>query len=229
MNNVAIIDNMLNEDAKNWSCPKKLEARRQTIIEPYKDIFGESIPADKQYWAMCGQCSIGGKPLEDCEIDQVSKAGLITPDQFHGVEINPAIHKLNEQGWPDANWYCGDFYGQMKEACADENFNPAIVNADLISMPDRGVGYFADIMSFLSSVVDETMLVANMVMEYKRFPDRNRDMEFVMQQLNKQDQFQKALKNKNWTLYKKQYYAYNGTGEESKSVMGSLIFYFKKG
>lgn len=220
---------MLIKDAKNWSCPKKLEARRQTIIEPYREIFGKNIPRGKQYWAMSGQCATSsGLPLENCELDQVVNSGLINISQFHGVEINHEIHKLNDQGWPEANWHCGDFLRVMQGSCADEEFNPAIVNADFITMPDRTIGYLSDILSFLSFVTKEVMLVANMVMEYQRFPERNRDIEFVMNRLNNKGQFQKSLKNREWKVYNQKYYSYTGTGQESRTTMGSLIFYFNE-
>ena len=52
-------------------------------------------------------------------------------------------------------------------------------------------------------------------------------MEFTLEKLNKQSQFQFALKTANWKFDQK-YYRYGGTGEEPRTTMGTIIFY-KKG
>ena len=53
---------------KDWSCPKKQEARSQTIIEQYQIHFGQKLPPNKQYWAICGQCATpDGQQLHGCE------------------------------------------------------------------------------------------------------------------------------------------------------------------
>jgi len=219
---------MLQLNQKSWNDSKKLAARQATIIGYYRDCFGCAIPADTQYWSMCGQCvAPTGEFQVGCELDQITKEGLIQPAQFHGVEINPEITEANRNGCPQAHWYCDDFYLSMLKAKAQNKFTPAIVNADFINMPVRACGYFSDILALLSVCKGGIMLVGNMVMEFQRFPHRNRDAEFILQKLNKQPQFQFALKTADWRFDQK-YYRYAGTGKESRTTMGSIIFWKEK-
>ena len=73
---------------KKYTFSKKLTAREETIIKYYRRVFHESLPKEKQYWSMCAQCAQNGKLIPGTELDQVLKEGLITPDQFHGVDID---------------------------------------------------------------------------------------------------------------------------------------------
>jgi len=218
---------MLTKDAKNWNDPKKIEARKQTLIETYRSKFGEIIIKPGQYWSMCGQCfGTDGGLSEGCELDQVVKSGLIAPEQFHGVEINPEIFEGNKKIGNGAHWYCGDFLRTMQDSYANGNFNPSIVNADFITMPDRTAGYIGDIMSFLSIVNQPVLFVANFVLESSRFPDKNRTMEYMIDKLESDHMFQNALNSRDWN-WMEEFYSYNGTGSKSKTKMASLIFYLK--
>jgi hypothetical protein len=215
----------LHKDQKSWSDPKKIAARQETIINQYRRLFGQSMPKDKQYWTMCGQCTTTDNEFQEgCELHQILEEGLITLDQFHGVDIDKEITSANQQAVPQASWYADDFYQAMLKACTESKFNPAIVNADTVNMPDRACGYVSDIMALLSDCVGEVMLVSNMILEYQRFPDRDRDAEFIIQKLNSLSSFQYALAVSDWQ-FDQVYYPYAGTGEESRTKMGSMIFY----
>ena len=118
-------------------CPKKLEARHQTIVETYKEIFNKtSIPANKQYWAICGRCSYEkGIMAEGCEPDQLIKAKLIKPNQFYGIEICPAIQGFNKKPNKSINWYLGDCHETRVEYCNHHKYDHAIVTVDIRLMP----------------------------------------------------------------------------------------------
>ena len=215
----------LHLNQKFWNDPKKRLARQETIIDQYRKRFHQTIPPNKQYWTMCGQCvDKDGRFQEGCELSQMLKDGFIQPAQFHGVEIDSNIAEANRRAFPEANWYTDDFYRAMQKAKIANMFSPAIVNADFINMPDRACGYLADIMGFLSSCVDEVMIVANFVLLHQRFTRHERDMEFVIEKLNKDGSFQLALKTGNWRFDQK-YYRYAGTGRKSRTIMGTVVFY----
>lgn len=216
---------MFQLNQKLWNDPKKSLARQETIVNQYQKHYNRCIPEYLQYWSMCGQCTDKeGNFLKNCELYQILKFNLVKPYQFHGVEINPEITKFNKKAFPQANWYTDDFYQALIKAKANDNFNPAIVNADFVNMPDRACGYFSDILAFLSVCANRVMVIGNIIIEYQRFKDRNKSIEYVINKLNKQSQFQFALKTAKWN-FDQIYYRYSGTGKESRTTMGTIIFY----
>lgn len=207
---------------KDWSCPKKQAARLETIILQYKKYFGQKLPNEKQYWTFCGQCATpDGKQLQGCELWQLIESGLISVNQFHGVEINKEIHVMNVKAFPEIKWYNDDFYRAMVKANSDKNFNPAIVNIDLPKTPDGGAAYISKILSFLNATCDEVLVVVNVILRMRFYTIKNGD--YVINLLNKYPQFRYAMKE-NWIL-SDSYYEYNGTGNTGSRVwMGSFIF-----
>lgn len=205
---------------KNWSCPKKTTARQETIINQYREHYGYSLPIDAQYWSMAGQCATSdGSPLIGCELDQVVSSGLITETQFYGVEIEKDIYDLNRQAYPNSNWYNDDFLNAM---ICNSNFNPGIVNADLIQTPETGSLYIAKCMDFLSQFINDIMFVANFIIQMRHYDLK--DGNYVIESLNKQPLFVHAMTHGSW-VFDNKFYKYNGTGsEKSKIAMGTFIF-----
>jgi hypothetical protein len=161
-------------------------------------------------------CGLSNKP--GCEFDQVVSEGLVAPHQFHGVERVPAIHEqnlANEQG----NWYNDDFYWAMHKAQARGQFNPTIVNADMIEGPATGAELIGKIMGLL--VDYDVMLVANFILK-PRYQNTIKDGTTVLDELSKCAPFRCAMRN-GWE-YSGEYYEYGGANSRSKTVMGSFIF-----
>ncbi len=208
---------------KDWSCPKKQKARYETIVSQYRSNFGNAVPADKQYWTICGQCATAdGQQLLGCELWQIIKGGLITANQFHGVEINPEIHKLNVKAFPEINWYNNDFYRAMVVAKASGHFNPAVVNADFPHTPDGGAGYVSKCMAFLTATSNDVVFVANLILRQRFYTTKNGD--YVIGMLNEYPQFRYAMREGNWR-FSNTYYEYDGAGETgSRTWMGSFVF-----
>jgi hypothetical protein len=205
---------------KDWSCTKKQNARLETIISQYQNYFGYKLPEDKQYWTLCGQCATpNGEPLQGCELCQLIESGLISANQFHGVEINEEIHDLNVKAFPEINWHNDDFYRAIVKAKCNNNFNPAIVNLDTIKTPDGGAAYISKMISLLNDTCDEVLLVVNVILKMRFYAKKNGD--YFINLLNKHHQFRYAMKD-NWNLIDN-YYEYNGAGKGSTS-MGSFIF-----
>jgi hypothetical protein len=219
---------MLELNQKNWNCPKKLAARQETIIDEYRRLFNrKSIPSSKQYWTMSGQCTDkNGTYLEGCELYQIVQEGLITPDQFYGVEINPEIVEDNKKAFPNTNWICSDFLEAMLVAKGEGNFNPAIVNADMVNLPLNVSYYLTDMMSLLSGCSGNIMLVVNMILEYGSIKSRSRSVEAIIEELNKIPSFSNIMRRGGWKFDQKAY-IYGGTGQESRSTMETVVFYKK--
>jgi len=204
------------------ACPKKLEARHQTIIKTYQEHYNtKSIPNDSQYWSICGRCSYEMNKLEiNCEPDQLIKAELIQPNQFFGVEICPEIYGFNSSN-KGMNWFLGDFYEQMVEYSNDNYFNPAIVNADMLLMPKFGVEYFSRIMHFLTSIDSQNiMLIGNFIMKSRHQVAKQED---ILRGLEKEAMFQDSMSEGKWSIHN-QFYMYNGTGK-TRTKMGTMIFF----
>ena len=199
------------------NCPKKRQARQDTIITQYRKYFGHSLPEDKQYWTMCGNCtSDDGTLNEGSELGQLVSEGLITYNQFHGVEIETDIYNKNILCNDEANWYCGDFHNTLSSA---EKFNPGLVNCDLIYMPKIGAIYLAKIMALLHSAVDEVLLIGNFILRTRHHVSGGDD---IIRYLDKCPQFHVAYDSGQWIM-NDAYYWYMGTGGD-QTKMGTVIF-----
>jgi hypothetical protein len=150
-----------------WSGNKKIIAREETIINQYRKIYNrQSIPQDKQYWTMCGNLSDNNNNINHhSEYAQIIREGLIQPHQFKGVEIDETIYKRNKQVLPNIEIYQDDFFKTLNRQANQNQFKPAIVNADLINMPEIGAIYISKIIALLSMMPGEVMLVANLVLD----------------------------------------------------------------
>lgn len=206
------------------ACPKKLEARRQTIIKTYRDYYGiQSIPKNKQYWSICGRCSYtSGKLEHGCEPDQLVQDGLIKPIQFFGIEINPEIHEYNTMSNSEMHWLLGDFYEQMVEYSNHNLFNPAIVNADMLFMPKFGVEYLSRTMHFLTTITtaNQVMLVGNFILHTRNHVSKKED---IISGMEKEPLFQASMNGGKWNIHN-QFYRYNGTGN-TRTKMGTIILF----
>jgi len=206
------------------ACPKKAESRFQTIIKTYRKHYKrDAILANAQYWSICGRCSYEtGKLEKRCEPDQVIEAKLITPNQFHGVEINDEIYEFNKKADKRIHWYLGDFYEVMVKCSNQDKFNPAIVNTDMLLMPSFGVQYLSRIMQFLTTSAKEVMLIGNFVTEYRHF---RKGIEDIKNGLQKEPCYQFSMNNAKWD-FNKEYYWYNGTGK-TRTKMTTIIMWKK--
>ena len=208
---------------KLYASNKKKTARVETIINPYREIFGYSLPEDKQYWTMCAtHYNENNSLLEGSELHQLLESGLISEKQFHGVDIESDIIEKNRQAIPTAKWFCQNFHRKMVQARNNGEFNPGIVNCDHIVMPKRGTIILAQLLSFLSHF-DNVMLIGNLVLKARtHYSSINEMLDLLCQQPN----FQKAWNTREWNIYNNEAYQYNGAGKNT-TVMGSIVFYKK--
>ena len=209
-----------------WSGNKKIIAREETIINQYRKIYNrQSIPQDKQYWTMCGNLSDNNNHLnQDSEYSQIIREGLITPNQFRGVEIDDTIYNRNKQVLPHIEIYKDDFFKTLNRQANQNQFNPAIVNADLINMPEIGAIYISKIIARLSMMPGEIMLVANLVLDspYISPTRKKQDIDRFLVNLKNQHKFNSFKRHWN---FNNECYKYAGNREHSRTSMGSYIFW----
>ena len=209
-----------------WSGNKKKIAREETIINQYRKIYNrQSIPQDKQYWTMCGNLSDNNNNINhDSEYAQIIREGLIQPHQFKGVEIDETIYERNKQVLPNIEIYQDDFFKTLNRQANQNQFKPAIVNADLINMPEIGAIYISKIIALLSMMPGEIMLVANLVLDspYISPTRKKQDIDRFLINLKNQHKFN-AFKH-HWN-FNNECYKYAGNREQSRTSMGSYIFW----
>ena len=209
-----------------WSGNKKIIAREETIINQYRKIYNrQSIPQDKQYWTMCGNLSDNNNNINhDSEYAQIVREGLIQPHQFKGVEIDETIYNRNKQVLPNIEIYQDDFFKTLNRQANQNQFKPAIVNADLINMPEIGATYISKIIALLSMMPGEIMLVANLVLDspYISPTRKKQDIDRFLVNLKNQHKFN-AFKH-HWN-FNNECYKYAGNREHSRTSMGSYIFW----
>lgn len=216
----------LKPNQKDWSCPHKQEARRVTIIQPYRELFGNKLPPDKQYWTLCGEMAKDNSVLEGCELSQMVKEGLISPNQFHGVEGNTQIHQSNIQAlkppFNTANLYNGEFSNILDTALGSGILNPGIVYLDTIQEPKNALVLLATTLDILNQLDGPVLLTWNFIKEH-----RSRGREYTWEQVEsiskKNTLYQSAIHN--WNQFGQcTVFQYNGTGRSS-TTMGSIVFY----
>lgn len=214
----------LNE--KIWGGRKKMRARLDTIIVPYRRLGGRRcLPTAAQYWSVCGQCTDrAGKPNPESELGQLLAAGFLHPAQFHGVDNNADIVNANRLAYSTAHWYVGDFYRVLYSESGKPDFQPAIVNADFLNMPSRAAPYTVSLMSILAHCAETVMLVVNVVLEYQCLVDRRSNIERFVTMIN-DDPSLSAVRSSSLWVDPTEYYYYEGTGDNSQTKMGSLIFW----
>lgn len=215
---------MLMKDQVDWGQDRKVQFRHDAIITTYRKLFDYSLPPDQQFWSMCGQCVYKGR-RENCEPDQMIKCGLITKEQYRGVEINKEIHELNEFAWPNLKWCNNDFYREMNAAYVKKEFTPGIVNADLTQTWTTGVPYIGKIMALLTRTEQKLLFAANFVLRARNHPAK--EGSFVLGKLEKEPTFSHAAESGKWELVS-DYYAYQGTNSHGRTWMGCLLFALNK-
>lgn len=203
-------------DQKDWGCPKKTRARLDTVIGMYREYIGRSVPPDRQYWTVGGQCAgPNGVVRRGSEYDHVVREGLIQPAQFHSVEIESDIHAVNSR-LAGPTWYHGDFYRMMVCASNARQFNPSIVNCDLLRMPKYGIPDVARIVSLITAHdLHDVLLVCNLI---TRIRSHHCPLEEMVSMLDR-DPLISACGG--WDRLTP--YGYNGTGRNGRTEMGTVM------
>jgi hypothetical protein len=108
----------------------KVHARRENIRLYRKLTSLKSIPANRGYWTLCNWQPTG----RESEISQLIRSGLITKNQFFGVDRDAAIIAQNRAWHPEAHWYAGEWLTSIE--CEDA-FEPGMVYLDSTNFADH--------------------------------------------------------------------------------------------
>lgn len=204
---------------KDWGgCPKKLAAR-DAIVDFWHQKTGlNSIPANSQFWTMCGKSAENSIVIPECEFHQLTTKSFILPEQFFGVEIKPEYAKANAK-LTTGNWFEGDISNVIRR---HPDFRPAMINVDTHNYGRRAMGLVADVMEILSSrVSDRVLMAANVIMGHRFYRMESMSPEALMEILGDIPSYQLAVRNANWSMHR-QYYEYDGTGNSS-TTMGTFF------
>lgn len=211
-----------------WNSDQKKEARKETIIDCYKKLIGrDCLPSEKQYWTMCGRMDTGDEEFErnlHCEYEQVLNSGLIVPAQFRGVDNSEDYINKNKVLYPDLVFYCNDFMRQVYHSFAEADFNPGIVNVDMVYMPKKAASYSAEMLYFIEGQgIKDIMVVCNLMLNNPRRGEG--DIEIY-----KHDDFYELLKSESKWRYCQHYWNFYDAYEyyNHKTNMCSYIFTTKQ-
>lgn len=189
---------------KNWSDKNKVQSRIANIVNPYRKYFHQSLPKDRQFWTLSGQCTTNLEPLSGCELLQMIEEGLITPDQYRGVEFEKEICENNQAVYPCVPFTHGDFYEAMKKAYMKREFNPGIINFDSTYMPMRGIQYLSDILCLVNDINIEEVLIIGNFAQINPHGGRNiYSPEDMISLLKKNEIFCHAFKTGGWKYHLK--------------------------
>jgi hypothetical protein len=117
---------------KEWTTQVKISSRQSNIIDYYRHFFNNKIPDDRQYWTLCGECVSNKNLKKGSEPDQMIKSGLISANQFFGVEIDDQIYKINSS-CKSCNFLHGELFNKILQAHNNQTFNPSIINCDFLA------------------------------------------------------------------------------------------------
>jgi len=144
-----------------WDSDIKKYARELTIIDIYKHFYGDKLPIDKEYWSMCGAHFAEDGHNISGELGFLLERGLITSNQYRGVDQEESIIEKNKELFPGINWINGDFVDTMLSKISEGNFNPAIINYDGVMQPKFGVRYLKRVLDMVDHNFGDEVIVAS--------------------------------------------------------------------
>jgi hypothetical protein len=107
----------------------KFNARGECLIRFFREKTRiKNIPSDKQFWSLCNQQS----KRPSSEINQLVKSGLITKEQYYGVDRDIRNIRQNKKNHPKANWFHGEWDVILRKHRA--MFNPSLIFLDSTSL-----------------------------------------------------------------------------------------------
>jgi hypothetical protein len=159
----------------------------------------------------------------DSEYNQLIKEELIIPEQFYGVEKIVEFHEGNIKAHPHLNLINGDFFNVMLKYASEKNFNPGIINADVVFMHKKAASYFCDIIELLKQVgANNVMVVLNYMRNNPRKWKKEYDANALIEEIISNRKWHYASEGLEWS---EEVYDYNGDGDGSKTKMCTFLFW----
>lgn len=143
----------------------KTNAREVSIIKPYRYLTGRNcIEKSCQYWTLAGRYSSFDN---QSEIVQMVKSGIITPDQYHGSEIDANAYNISKnvfrKEYPQSHLYEGDIVSNMTQAYSIGRFRPEIIYIDTKSEPERASELAVRVLDICNQTSGRTIMFVNAV------------------------------------------------------------------
>jgi hypothetical protein len=199
-----------------WNTPEKIEYRQKCIIEPFYLKYGtKSLDKSLFYWSICGSNSFDGTEVKGSEIDHMVSSGLISPEQFVGVDRDDSIIKRNTSAYPLATWICDDFETAIH---TKTHLRPGIIHADTTQMSRSIQDIVQDLMTLAEYQLHPVMLIVNTIV--RRWVDRKE--ESISQAINR---IALNTVEDGWEISKLVYGSKGGV-RGGKAEMAALVMFF---
>jgi hypothetical protein len=214
------------------NCTKKTQARLESIIEPYKELFNHnSLPLNKQYITLCASHKdlYSNNLSKDSELDQLINEKFISSlSQFHGVDKDPNI--INENRTISYNqyklldvtgcptWHMGRLTNVINGLSCQQWYDPGVINYDSINMPNKASDTLNKLFHYNRNI-NELLIVSNFVLRARH---KICDPSLLFEELKQYNVLKTAKEN--GFSWKEAVYVYNGTGRTS-TIMGTVLFF----
>ena len=197
----------------------KVTSRVETLIEPWRTHSGmPSLPADLSYITLSGQLynRTTGDILPNCEVRQLTQAGLVQPRQIHLIENDPKKHEGNRQALEQAcssnnrpTYHAKDMVGAISDVMATNP--PGIVNVDTQLCPRDGIELLTDVLYRLNTIPKSIPTMVSWNTVYKRQWDKKPRVAELEEIFRTPSHFTRAREQGGWTMVKSGWYAQGAT------------------
>jgi len=210
-------------------CPKKREARKVTLCDAWRGLSGlDSVPQGLQYWTLSGPLGSKGEVDPSSELGQVLRSGVIEPSQYHGVDFDRETFELNEAlvartYGEGPRLYHGSMAEILDRTLTRGGLRPAIVNLDTLYQPAKAVELLGSVLDTLNQTNGFVMVVLNVILGQKH-RGVGYASDLIWKEAEANSYCNAQLLNGSWLRVPSQY-TYEGTGQASRTTMGTQIFY----
>jgi hypothetical protein len=106
----------------------KFKARYDTVIDLYRKISGNyKIPDNQSYITLCASQVKNGCIHPKSELNQLYNEGLITYDQFYGIDIDDETIKQNKV-IKGSHWICDDLLNFLQNNVSKISYSLNSIN-----------------------------------------------------------------------------------------------------
>jgi len=142
------------------------------MYDTYRSLTGfDRVPDAQQYWCLAGRVVAPDNPqqlLPLCEPKHAVETGLITPEQYIGVEIDPRRGEPNlKQAELPLALVLGDLSRTMRAYRRAGNFRPGLINLDTNREPQLAVSLLEKVYIEIqrTGLVEPVVIFLNVVMD----------------------------------------------------------------
>lgn len=211
---------------KKWGCcPKKRDARQETVINMYRSWSGKKVlPIDQYYWTLGSACGENGKVIVGSEFDHVViKEKMIVPRQWICVEHKKTAAAGNAtlENTEGGLWLDGEFLNYFRERW--RRLPPGLINLDVTNCFAKGFNILGEVLLTMSKYRSPCMVVLNAVRQQRYYRHPRMTNEEFSKNCKECRSFQAAQRQQEWQS-PKEMYGYPGTGKGSTEMNTMWLF-----